>query len=314
MHVIFVLILICSTALARELKYDWRSNGNIENMLEARPSAEGPHAFDFDWKNVKNIWKSPALASTAKNLSINVDDDIAYPNLGSRIVGGNVAIPGQFPHHALLILSDGVASYWCGGSFVNPLWVMSAAHCSTGMTSVNVYSMVDVNVGYYWTTYATMYVIPGNYDPVAHQNDITMIKLATAVSVSAYSDLIALPRTNLGNTFAGYTATIQGFGRTSDASSDVSTQLKYVSMPVLDNTICAQTWNIGASQVCLATTGGRGACNGDSGGGAFVDDGGRQVIGIVSYGAAAGCELGYPVVYTRVTSFISWIDNVTQNY
>lgn len=54
--------------------------------------------------------------------------------------------------------------------------------------------------------------------------------------------------------------------------------------------------------------------SGDSGGGAFVEDGGRQVIGIVSFGAAAGCQLGYPVVYTRVTSFISWIDNVIQEY
>lgn len=130
MNVILALTLLCSSALARELKYDWRSNGSIQRVLEARPSAEGPHAFEFDWKSVKNIWNSPALTSTAQNLAINAEDDISYPNLGSRIVGGNVASPGQFPHHVLLILSDGAASYWCGGSFVNPYWILSVSFLS----------------------------------------------------------------------------------------------------------------------------------------------------------------------------------------
>ena len=30
-------------------------------------------------------------------------------------------------------------------------------------------------------------------------------------------------------------------------------------------------------------------------------------VGIVSFGAAAGCQLGYPAAFTRVTSFLSWI-------
>lgn len=53
---------------------------------------------------------------------------------------------------------------------------------------------------------------------------------------------------------------------------------------------------------------------GDSGGGLFIGDAyyhsaARIVVGIVSYGAAVGCELGYPGVYTRVTSYIAWIDS-----
>lgn len=52
---------------------------------------------------------------------------------------------------------------------------------------------------------------------------------------------------------------------------------------------------------------------GDSGGGLFLGDPNnhsseRVVIGIVSYGALAGCELGYPAAFARVTSFIPWID------
>jgi len=308
------LILISSSALARQLNHDGRGIKAIKTKLESFPSVQGPHSFEFDWKSVKNIWKSPFLASAVESLAMNVDDNKAFPNLGERIVGGNVASTGQFPHHSLLILSDNAGSYWCGGSYVHPDWVLSAAHCTVGMTSINIYSIVDVNQGYYWTSYATAYVT-GGYNPSTNENDITLIKLGIPVSSTAYSDLISLPRNNLENSFAGYTATIQGFGRISDASQDVSSQLRYVTNPVLTNEVCSQTWTINHNQVCLNTVGGRGACNGDSGGGAFIEDiHGRQVIGIVSFGAAAGCELGYPVVYTRVTNYVSWIDNVIEIY
>jgi secreted trypsin-like serine protease len=35
----------------------------------------------------------------------------------------------------------------------------------------------------------------------------------------------------------------------------------------------------------------------------------RIVVGIVSFGAAAGCTLEHPAVFSRVTSFLDWIDD-----
>lgn len=47
---------------------------------------------------------------------------------------------------------------------------------------------------------------------------------------------------------------------------------------------------------------------GDSGGPLTVQQNGHSVqIGIVSFGAYDGCELGYPAAFTRVTYFASWI-------
>jgi secreted trypsin-like serine protease len=48
---------------------------------------------------------------------------------------------------------------------------------------------------------------------------------------------------------------------------------------------------------------------GDSGGPlAFIeDDGIPTLIGVVSFGAAAGCEIGLPAGYTRTSSFLDWI-------
>lgn len=39
-------------------------------------------------------------------------------------------------------------------------------------------------------------------------------------------------------------------------------------------------------------------------------DGSWQQIGIVSFGASFGCQQGYPNGFTRVSSFIRWIENI----
>ena len=52
---------------------------------------------------------------------------------------------------------------------------------------------------------------------------------------------------------------------------------------------------------------------GDSGGPLSVreNDGNWTQVGVVSFGAAAGCQRGFPVGLARVTSFLDWISNNT---
>jgi len=52
---------------------------------------------------------------------------------------------------------------------------------------------------------------------------------------------------------------------------------------------------------------------GDSGGAlVFREDDGRDTeVGIVSFGHKDGCEAGYPAVFTRVTSYLDWIETNT---
>lgn len=52
-----------------------------------------------------------------------------------RIVGGEVASAGQFPYQAGMFLfksfeSDGASQ--CGGSLINPIWILTAGHCTNG--------------------------------------------------------------------------------------------------------------------------------------------------------------------------------------
>lgn len=52
---------------------------------------------------------------------------------------------------------------------------------------------------------------------------------------------------------------------------------------------------------------------GDSGGPlVFQEADGRYTeVGIVSFGHVAGCEKGYPVAFTRITSYLDWITTKT---
>ena len=52
---------------------------------------------------------------------------------------------------------------------------------------------------------------------------------------------------------------------------------------------------------------------GDSGGPVVIQesDGVFTLVGIVSFVTPAGCQLGFPVGFARVTSFLNWISSAT---
>merc|ERR1712066_727677 len=89
-------------------------------------------------------------------------------------------------------------------------------------------------------------------------------------------------------------------------------------MGIISNSDCNAIYGIvGSGVVCIYTTGGKGTCNGDSGGPlnmkADVKAAGQQwkQVGIVSFGASAGCEVGYPAGFTRTEYYLDWISSET---
>lgn len=121
---------------------------------------------------------------------------------------------------------------------------------------------------------------------------------------------IALPRNQGGNTFAGIPGTLTGFGRFSQDDYDMSNEQRFATMTILTNTQCAVTIFPHDSEICTDSTAGSFACGGDAGGGLFVGDAfnpaGRLLVGLKS--TDYYCSTDSPGMYTRVTSFIAWID------
>jgi len=156
-------------------------------------------------------------------------------------------------------------------------------------------------------------------------NDIGLINLISPYELSDDIALIALPpRSLVGTSLTGATAELSGFGLVSDSSTTVSSVLMWTPISVSENAICVAYYGgiVIDSHVCVSS---QSACNGDSGGSAVYN--GAFTIGIgescplkmfnqqlpisVSFGSNAGCESGAPNVFTRVTSFLDWIETNT---
>lgn len=129
--------------------------------------------------------------------------------------------------------------------------------------------------------------------------------------------LIPLPTTQVNTNLVGMMGTASGWGRYSDMSQSQSQFLKYVALPIVANTVCSSVYGttvVRDTNLCTSTTATSGTCGGDSGGPLTANITGQNyVVGIVSFGAEAGCQLGYPAGFTRVTSYLDWIERTSMS-
>ncbi|XP_023310799.1 brachyurin-like [Anoplophora glabripennis] len=222
-----------------------------------------------------------------------------------RIIGGTEVAPNSVPYQAAVLING--ASF-CGGSLISTTRVLTAAHCTVRAAFVNVRlgaHAFNANEATQVRITSTSIRNHANYNQGGFAaNDVAIILLPSAVTLNNNIRTISLAPANSG-TFAGSTAFLAGWGRTSDASNAVSPVLRGVNLPIITNAVCAQSYgnNVLASSICTSGAGIRGACNGDSGGPLVVN--GVQV-GVVSFGSNM-CQAGNPTVFARVSAFRNWI-------
>merc|ERR1711972_306843 len=146
------------------------------------------------------------------------------------------------------------------------------------------------------------------WDPNTLSNDIALIELPSPITFNDYIKPSCLP--SVGDTAdPNELVTATGWGKPSDNAGGISPVLRMVEdLPIITNSECNAIYGIvGDGVVCIDTTGGKGTCNGDSGGPLNmkfdVKDGAAgqkwKQIGVVSFGASAGCEVGYPAGFSR---------------
>merc|ERR1712186_119683 len=227
-----------------------------------------------------------------------------------RIVGGVEATPHQFPWQVGLFF-DG---YFCGGSIISEEYILTAAHCADGV------SHHEVVIGAHDIRASDNLEIMA-YSPTVHpewssstlSNDLAILELSSEID---FESLNVWARTNClasSGDFSGQLALVSGWGRPSDSSSSIARYLRYVDgVRVMSQEECENYWgNLNEGVVCIDPTGGHGSCNGDSGGPMSIPGAKYNQIGIVSFGSAAGCEIGAPAGFTEVSKYIDWISSVT---
>ncbi|EAT40039.1 AAEL008217-PA, partial [Aedes aegypti] len=221
-----------------------------------------------------------------------------------RVTNGREATPGQFPYQVALVISFNQGSGLCGGSIISNNYVLTAAHCVQGASGGTALSIVFELDGI---------TIHPEYTSNTIRNDVATIRLTNSIVFNDRVRPIRLPSSTDVRTFSGRIATVSGFGRTSDTSPNTSAVVFFTTNPIITFANCLDQWSnavhvIQSQNICLSGNGGRSSCNGDSGGPLTVQEDGESLqVGIVSFGSSAGCAIGRPSVYARVTHFLDWI-------
>jgi secreted trypsin-like serine protease len=240
------------------------------------------------------------------------------PSSLPRVVGGEPAGAAPF---IVGILDDGDISAYCGGTLIAPRVVVTAAHCvDTPSRRARVAAGVSLNGSLDRVTTIGVSAIrlhPG-FDVKSLQNDIALLFLAPydpaalpgPVEPLALNDDKAMPE-------AGQPAAVTaiGWGNTSSYGSLYRPELRQATLPVVPVDTCKTLFGFATvtdQQICAGRLDGGGvdACQGDSGGPLVQGD---KLVGIVSWGH--GCaQAGKPGVFTRISSYTTWIAEETARF
>jgi secreted trypsin-like serine protease len=146
------------------------------------------------------------------------------PTRGGRIVGGTIVSPHSHPWQAGLLIAVPGGTILCGGSLISTTRVLTAAHCTVGSLSTQV-----VLGAHQFTTVEPSQqrrtVSPGNYrnhsqyNPNNWNNDISVLIMPSAVTITNQVRTIPFVPASAPN-FTGVTATMSGWGRTSNGGSN----------------------------------------------------------------------------------------------
>ncbi|XP_023949934.1 venom protease [Bicyclus anynana] len=253
------------------------------------------------------------------------------------IVGGENANQGEFPHMVALGWEDVVGNHVfnCGGSLISSRFVLTAGHCTETPNKLlrdpkpqivrlgdqNLNPNVRDNASPVDIPIKTIHKHPGYESPVKY-NDIALLELNADVD---FEDSIRPACLWTKPDFPGYSKAIAtGWGVVDPRQpTKTSDELKKVSLSLLETNFCNKTledtfnrnwWGFSDSQMCAGELrGGQDTCQGDSGSPLQVASRSNKcifhVVGVTSFGRSCA-RSGRPAVYTRVSSYLDWIEGL----
>ncbi|XP_032671103.1 chymotrypsin-1-like [Odontomachus brunneus] len=232
-----------------------------------------------------------------------------YGDAPEAIVGGNVALPGQFKHQISLQVSK---FHICGGSLISENYVVTAAHC------------VEDPGDHRYMTVVTGAISSRGMDGERHKikcirmhpgytgkkedgwkDDIAVLTLETPAKENNLQGPIPLASRDYAD--GNYRGLISGWGKTNVKSSS-SPVLNWIEVNVLTRARCLSEHNnpnkahTNQKHICTLEEFGKGACQGDSGGPLTVNG---ELCGVVSW--VIPCAFGASDVFTNVFYYLDFI-------
>lgn len=224
------------------------------------------------------------------------------------IVNGRPVNAGDHPYVALLHSFDpktGEIDGECTGTLIAARWVLTAKHCTRGVTAME--ALLDFDQLAKTTSAERRLVDRMVTAPGGSDNDVALLRLEarSRVTPAAVASGVDDHRT-----MGGTPARIVGWGDRDEAGAVPDRKLEG-DVDVLGTDACYDAFDSLFSHTSMLCGGGlvNDVCFGDSGGPLLVRDAQWRVIGVTSFGKT--CSPDDPSVYMRVSQFRSWIEDVT---
>jgi secreted trypsin-like serine protease len=245
-------------------------------------------------------------------------------NASDRVTGGDPVKLADNPWQVALVWAgsdNNMTAQFCGGSIIASHWVVTAAHCIDKKWPAEEYavlsgtaSLISGGVRSRVKSYTVheRYSTVGN--PKQHDFDIAVLKIDPKGRAMIGTPIAGLSRA--AENIAGSTPVrITGWGSTErDSPRAIVLQGAETHYVIMD--ICNQKRSydgrINGNMLCAGEEdGSKDTCQGDSGGPATIQIGSlRLLAGITSWGWGCARPDAYGV-YTRVSSFRTWIATAT---
>ncbi|XP_049702062.2 serine protease snake [Helicoverpa armigera] len=305
-------------------EYHWLLITEAEKALRQRTCRLGPIP---EWSNKISRRQAPLYVDTRFDVNVDAAKRGEFPNMGA--IGWKAL--------------NGTWRFMCGSSLISSKFVLTAAHCSEASKADLTFladtkpkivrlgrTMLDHNSKHntpFDAKIINVIVHPNFKSPIQYY-DIALMELAQEVLFSEEIRPACLWNKNNMDTVVDKVK-ITGWDE-EPGSSEKSAKLLVADVDIIDSTTCNdllasscnRNWcGLDNHQMCAGKlTGGVDTCRGDSGGPLQVKipllftypDMVRSmnyVIGVTAFGIRCGLP-GLPGVYTRVDSFIDWIESI----
>lgn len=291
----------------------------------------GEKATEMCEKYAQYVWvrkPSPLLLIGADDI---VTRECPFDRL-QLIVGGSPASRREFPHMVQLGFGENPVNWACGGSLISDQYVLTAAHClddkSLGPVLYARMGFTDIDDKEHLQEYDIIERIPyPNYSEPAHYHDIALVKLKEKAFLNTYVRPACL-YTSSQSPWSNVIAI--GWGRIEFGGSDSSVLLRVI-LELFSQSKCNKVYRADSKtaklkdgirddvMICAGHSEElKDTCQGDSGGPLQVyrTGGGENmtcmydIIGVTSFGKGCALAVDIPGVYTRVSYYVKWIEDI----